>query len=638
MSVTTHAQGDQACTEILSSTKRCIPATAEPTLNELWKWTLTREAIASCFVNDVFVMRENATKEVDFYWLGRVPCRSVRIAGLLVGIQVYEKRIRYTVDDGTAVVDCLHKQSPPPRSSVKDTTDSRNPPMNTKSKALSWQPKPLARVGNSIIVTGRVIRKYDTREIIVESIGKVSRNDEVQHWARVHQLHAEHYFLSTLFEIPTLSSSPCEVSTIVAPATPVKNVATSRHDVCDAEALMPATALAISHNTTSPASIQTTPSNTRTISPSPSLTSSPAKSAATQSPQKLRHPSRLHSRDLNGNTFRIYVKHYMDRMVYDSPTSEADNESDTRFIDECPTTPTRPSPHFATDDTPRAGSSKPPELSKAPRPRISPLSFDGQLHLEHSSTVKDTPIMKGFTLSYLRRVPELADMAKRVVKAVTKRRLREERHKAKEAAAARSVKCTQAKASTGPRTGTVMQVEGGNGPRIKRLFQATIVQLLKEGSIVLWDGPIYPCPTADKPKEQVGGLWKANVTSTSTDSTLLSAGSVTIIGDEGEEDVLSEPDNNEEAYVPLSPAFLAEVVEEAIGKLTCSPTVPGLARGKKQNNKWSRATTKEGILAFLRKDDRWRYLSEWNIREALDVLEVEQRAWCIGRGLWELSL
>lgn len=35
-------------------------------------------------------------KEADFFWLGRVPCRTVRIVGLVVGMKEYEKRIVYT--------------------------------------------------------------------------------------------------------------------------------------------------------------------------------------------------------------------------------------------------------------------------------------------------------------------------------------------------------------------------------------------------------------------------------------------------------------------------------------------------------------------------------------------------------------
>lgn len=65
MSLTTYIEGDQACTKCPSSPEqhKVDPfVTVGPTSNELWKWTLTREAIASCFISDALVMRENSTK------------------------------------------------------------------------------------------------------------------------------------------------------------------------------------------------------------------------------------------------------------------------------------------------------------------------------------------------------------------------------------------------------------------------------------------------------------------------------------------------------------------------------------------------------------------------------------------------
>lgn len=32
----------------------------------------------------------------DFYWLGRVPCRTVCLIGLVVGLQVFESKILYS--------------------------------------------------------------------------------------------------------------------------------------------------------------------------------------------------------------------------------------------------------------------------------------------------------------------------------------------------------------------------------------------------------------------------------------------------------------------------------------------------------------------------------------------------------------
>ncbi|KAG6828024.1 hypothetical protein H0H92_009599 [Tricholoma furcatifolium] len=323
----------------------------------------------------------------------------------------------------------------------------------------------------------------------------------------------------------------------------------------------------------------------------------------------------------------------MDRTAYLHPFSESDDDSDIECIDvdEFYSSLAKASRSPFAGATPRPSSSKTSASLRTPRPRIQPLSYNAISQPPPSRASKNHPTMRGFTLSYLRRVPELADMARRVVKAVAKRRMREERQKAKESAAAATssdragvTSSTRSKSSASVR----VQTDEKTGPRIKRLFQATIVQLLKEGSIVLWDGSTHPLPTADAPKEQMSQLWKANVTSTSADSTVFSATSSSIALEE-EELVLSEPSQNEEAYVPLSPAFLAGAIERVIEKLTPS--------GNPRSRDTHVAATKEGILAYLRKDDRWRYLSEFDVKEALDVLDAEQRAWCVGKGVWELS-
>jgi hypothetical protein len=116
--------------------------------------------------------------DADFYWLGRVPCRTVKLVGLLVGVQTYETRIVYhgeflpkseqfprlsfPVDDGTAVIECNHR--PPAQNTAKQD----------KSTKLEPPPllEPIAYVGCSVIVIGRVSPWRDTRRILVDSIGE----------------------------------------------------------------------------------------------------------------------------------------------------------------------------------------------------------------------------------------------------------------------------------------------------------------------------------------------------------------------------------------------------------------------------------------------------------------------------------
>jgi len=81
-------------------------------VKDLHTWTFSAESIAACSIHDVLTMKKNTDDGTlifdsvesdfssctgyDFFWLGRIPCRSVKIVGMVVGIQVYERKIIYT--------------------------------------------------------------------------------------------------------------------------------------------------------------------------------------------------------------------------------------------------------------------------------------------------------------------------------------------------------------------------------------------------------------------------------------------------------------------------------------------------------------------------------------------------------------
>ena len=117
--------GDNSNLEALHATRaRPVLMTKEPqgtvenrgntsTDGELYAWTLRREAVAPCLIEDILHLRPNYAKgeflgpalatlchimsvDYDFNWLGRVPCRSVKIVGMLVGIKDYESKRIYT--------------------------------------------------------------------------------------------------------------------------------------------------------------------------------------------------------------------------------------------------------------------------------------------------------------------------------------------------------------------------------------------------------------------------------------------------------------------------------------------------------------------------------------------------------------
>jgi len=222
-------------------------------------------------------------------------------------------------------------------------------------------------------------------------------------------------------------------------------------------------------------------------------------------------------------------------------------------------------------------------------------------------------------------------MARRVVKAEAKRRLREERKKTE--VASNNAQNHPKSMSTTSQTLDKDKIAS----KMKRLFKWAIVHLLQDGSIVLWDGPVRACPQMSG--SYTSGLWHANATSNSTvgaDSTLFSVINEVNhrIDAECDGDMeLSDPESNEEAYIPLSPDYLAIHVARAIDALTNIET-------KKNGEVIKRPprSTKEGILAYLRKDDRWRYVGEYNVEEALQVLKSDKRAWCVEKGRWELTV
>ncbi|KAF8889608.1 hypothetical protein BD779DRAFT_1439017 [Infundibulicybe gibba] len=538
-------------------------AKGKPSRQEIWAWTLTRDAIAACFVRDVFEMRNPPETfgflDAEFFWLGRIPCRNVRIVGLVVGIQVYEKRIVYTIDDGTAVVDCTHRPLVPPQKHVAPPVSSKN------ERELEISLKPIASVGATVWVEGKVVPRYDSRQVVADQIGRCrSVNEEFDHWKLVQTLHKSSYSLQEEFIIP--ETNPPKELTVNLPS--VSSTSTISHTpVSDAATSVP------------------------TI---------PLSNISSRS-QKLRHPTRLRSADLNGNTFRIYVKHYMDH----APSSS---------MLEFPLTETNQGIHSITEP-----------LASYPHPARGSLGGKSSDPVDSTNSVSE---VFGFTVSYLRRVPELSILARRVAEAEAKRRAKQDRIS------------NTALSNTASRRKHNPMDRSHLAQRMKRLFEWAIVQLLQNGGIVIWDGPSRPHMDSGANRSS---LWKLDSTLDSTissaDSTIFSTPDTgTQIDEDDTADVLSEPEEGEESYMPVTPAFLATYVEQSIRELTMEPSSStGQKGGADMRRSTKSSVTTTAILARLQKDDRWRSIGSWNVDEALDLLKKEARAWCVG-GAWELSI
>lgn len=287
-----------------------------------------------------------------------------------------------------------------------------------------------------------------------------------------------------------------------------------------------------------------------------------------------------------------------------------------------PSTPTKSS---RSEKTPRQSTVQ-RDFDVTPRPRIPPLNFN---HTNQTSTESPCPDLsrKGYTLSFLRRVPELSLLASNVVQAVGRRRMREEKQKLKEAG-------TIPSRSEKSRILSLSAIPPDKAARKrKRLYEWAINQLHQDGCIVLWDGPVRPCP--ETLVMDTSRLWKTNTSSicvddsnffsTTVGSTSNSSAVPNVSVGDGS---LSDPDANEEAYITLTSDYLAGFVEKAIGTLVDH---------YEKSGKPYHGATKEGILSVLKKDDRWRYVGIWHVEDALDLLLREGKIWSVAKGRWDLA-
>jgi len=210
--------------------------------------------------------------------------------------------------------------------------------------------------------------------------------------------------------------------------------------------------------------------------------------------------------------------------------------------------------------------------------------------------------------------------------------MREERKKGKELGSSRSHPPDKG----GNRTSTSLSptADVKLSQQVKELFKRTIVRLLQDGSIFLWDGPVRPIlPPQDRFSES--HIWTTDTSSTKVgaDSTIFSSTTgISQMGEGQEEVVISDPEDNEESYFPMSPDYLAGFVEVAIGAINKKYEDP------RRRGQLEKGATRDVVLRYLKQDDRWKYVGEWSIIEALEVLRKEKRAWSVGKGQWELSI
>lgn len=359
---------------------------------------------------------------------------------------------------------------------------------------------------------------------------------------------------------------------------------------------------------------------------------------------RLRHPSRLRSRDLTENTFRIYVKHFMDNLRHLSFVprtlceSDFEEDSDTDSIavaiDKTPMTPTKKKPAPDDERTPRLSHRASALATPRPRPAHSVSRLD---HSGHDGGNNDSVVV-GCTLSFLLRVPELTNLACRVVQAEARRREKTRQSESQSGAASLDSSSRERRAFVSSTEGTI--------PKVKRLFSWAIRKLYQDGSIIMWDGPAL---TVFEPHiaPDSSMLYRSSQLEQESCSHLVSRHE-TQPGDDNSMEGLSDPPSDEEAYASLSTAYLAAQVEQAIRSLIALQT---RRREENENTYMGPAVsrrrllplpgpTKEDITTHLRRgDDRWKRVNGWAVQEALKWLRDNGRVWCVSEddgGRWEL--
>ncbi|EUC66858.1 carbohydrate-binding domain protein, putative [Rhizoctonia solani AG-3 Rhs1AP] len=576
------------------STEDKPPAQNTLTVDEVRSYILRADATAPCSVADIHAVPE-ALKgffdytNLDIYWLGSVPCRTVHIVGLLVETVEYESRSIYLVDDGTASVNCLKKR--PVRMTIEELGEGS---LFHKSRGFE--------VGDTVSVIGKIEFYKKGRQVYVSSIEKcASSNAEPQHLLHVLEQHRNVY--SRPFTIPPLPA---------VPSTPKKAARDNSQ-----------------------------PSYASSMASSPiTVTCSSPVVSPKKDKHRLRHPSRLRSKDLNENVFRMYLSHIIISTLPIPEYTSQDTSSLEPMLENVGSSTPRYSQTIAVTGSPTQTPTRP---SRPPMDSIgspTPRKPAGSLSTETSTT----PTL-GVTLSYLRRVQVLSDLARRVVDHVAHERDKAMRHAERSARA--KYEASQLKTSERVVASSInasSEPRASKTARTKRLFEAALRTLVSEGELTLFDGPRRQVPSFSGLSERAAltpsGIWH-DMTNTTTSSTMSTASTAlnapscfdleTISEDDGHStEILSDPSDSEDAYVPLTPQVLRPVMLAALRRSLLTQ------RGGVDLKSWTKA---------LRSDGQWARIPDLVVKETIDTLREEEwisrvgpDRWDFTRGSWARSL
>lgn len=265
-----------------------------------------------------------------------------------------------------------------------------------------------------------------------------------------------------------------------------------------------------------------------------------------QDPPTFRHPSQLRTAELTDKTFQWYLEHYL---------------------------------HHASKDAPRWDTSEWVQTQ--------------------DQTLEGFTFSQAVTISHLRRIPELALLASRVVRAEISRREEE-------------------KAGQTPKSLNTRFLPNSARAKMKRLFMWAALQLYEEGSIVLYDRPLAPLAMlASIPPLDPAITSAANTSaphngllSITLFSSHAAASAKSVISDD--DAYLSDPPpyEEDEAYVPVTAALLAKPVRE----IMCARGIKGKSTG----------VSGEDILKDLKRlDNRWARIRLQPVEQAMQLIVLD---------------
>lgn len=135
---------------------------------DVYKHTLRQSSLSPLLISTIHTkLAPCADKSYDFFLLGTYPVRTVEILGIIVGVQAYEGKVLYLVDDGSAVIECEHSML-----RVRHKNKVNVQEVATGFMSLMDLPTPKARLGQSVRVIGRLkIKRENKMKIAIDTIG-----------------------------------------------------------------------------------------------------------------------------------------------------------------------------------------------------------------------------------------------------------------------------------------------------------------------------------------------------------------------------------------------------------------------------------------------------------------------------------